>query len=78
MTYEKEKSVLRTAARREGGRAMSERAIAFVKGDYTYDLENATVVVHVPRDVYADEIEASAALLARSREASEERGEDAA
>ena len=55
-----------------------KRQIAFAKGDYAYEFENATVTVHVPRDIYADEIEASAALLAKSRETSEERGEDAA
>lgn len=42
------------------------REVAFAKGDYEFDFDGAHVVVHVPRDVYADEIGASAAMLARA------------
>ena len=43
-----------------------ERDIAFKQGDYELELEGAHVTVHVPHDVYADEIAGSAAMLVKS------------
>ena len=40
------------------------REVAFAKGDYEFDFDGAHVTVHVPRDVYADEIGACATVLA--------------
>ena len=43
---------------------MTEREIAFAKGDYEFEFDAAHVTVHVPYDVYADEIGACATILA--------------
>ena len=42
------------------------REVAFAKGEYEFDYGDAHVTVRVPRDVYADEIGASSAMLARA------------
>ena len=44
------------------------REIAFAKGDYEFEFDGAHVTVHVPYDVYADEISACATILARACE----------
>ena len=55
-----------------------EREVAFRKGKYEFDLEGAHVTVHVPHDIYADDIAGSAAMLAKSSTGSDRSENNAA
>lgn len=57
---------------------MTEREIAFAKGDYEFEFDGAHVTVHVPYDVYVDEIRACATILAGARAETEGDEKDAA